>query len=276
MTRVALVAANVFRGILSKRALYVWAAAVLLMLLRSGPAIFMKDQNAQLTAFLRANAISGALDSWALLALAAAIFLGAASVGGEKVNKTISTVLARPIRRWEFLVGHWLGVTLFSVVSLAIGVVLAGGLAWYFGIEIDRGLAAIAMAQTIAAAMMFAAIGIAIGANSSTALAASVTVLLVFLPAVITILVADPKPWQHYPGKVLDFVTPPGYTSHYQGIAWADMPAPPKSRPGFRPWQRPVVDYPVARKRLYTNLVYGAVYFLAGALLFTRRDVRLG
>jgi hypothetical protein len=29
-------------------------------------------------------------------------------------------------------------------------------------------------------------------------------------------------------------------------------------------------------ERLYTNLLYGAVYFLAGGLLFTRRDVRLG
>jgi ABC-type Na+ efflux pump permease subunit len=276
MARVALVAANVFRGILSKRALYVWAAAVVLMLLRSGPAIFMQEQNAQLTAFIRANAISSALDSWALLALAAAVFLGAASVGSEMVGKTISTVLARPIRRWEFLVGHWLGVTLFSIVSLGIGLVLAGGLAWYFGIEIDRGRAAIALAQTIAAAMMFAAMGIGIGANWSTALAAAVTVLLIFMPPVVTILVADEKPWQHYSGKVLDFITPPGYTSHYQGIAWADMPAPPSPRPGFRPRQRPVVQYPEARKRIYTNLVYGAVYFLAGGLLFARRDVRLG
>jgi ABC-2 family transporter len=280
MARVGLVAANVFRGILSKRALYVWAAAIVLMLLRSGPAIFFKEQNAQLAAYIRANAISSALDSWALLALAAAIFLGAASVGGEMANKTISTVLARPIRRWEFLVGHWLGVTLFSLCSLAIGLALAGGLSWYFGIEIDRGRAAIALAQTVGAAMLFAAIGIGIGANSSTALAAGVTVLLIFLPPVISILVADEKPWQHYPGKVLDFVTPPGYTTHYQGIAWADLP-PPTPRPGMavplrfvRP--RPVVDYVAARKRLYTNLGYGAAYFLAGCLLFMRRDVKLG
>jgi ABC-type transport system involved in multi-copper enzyme maturation permease subunit len=172
MARVGLVAANVFRGILSKRALYVWAAAVLLMLLRSGPAIFFRDQNPQVAAFIRANAISSALDSWALLALAAAIFLGAASVGGEMVNKTISTVLARPIRRWEFLVGHWLGVMLFSLVSLAIGLVLAGGLSGYLGIEIDRGRAAIALTETVVGAMLFAGIGVGIGANSSTALAA--------------------------------------------------------------------------------------------------------
>ena len=52
----------------------------------------------------------------------------------------ISTLLARPIRRWEFLVGHWLGVTLFSIASLLLGLVLTGGLSWYFGIEIDRAI----------------------------------------------------------------------------------------------------------------------------------------
>jgi hypothetical protein len=276
MARVGLVAANVFRGILSKRALYVWAAAIVLMLLRSGPAIFLKEQNPLLTAFIRANAISSALDSWALLALAAAIFLGAASVGGEMTHKTISTVLARPIRRWEFLVGHWLGVTLFSLCSLAIGLVLAAGLSWYLGIEIDRGRAAIALAQTMGAVMLFAAIGVGIGSNTSTALAAGVTVLLIFLPPVVSILVADQKPWQHYPGVVLDFVTPPGYTSHYQGIAWADPPVPANPRVNVRRWQRPVVDYTAARKRLFTNLGYGAAYFLAGCVFFMRRDIRLG
>jgi hypothetical protein len=284
MTRIGLVAGNVFRGIMSKRALYVWAAAIVLMLLRSGPAIFFSDQNPQAAAFVRANAISGALDTWAMLALAAAIFLGAASVGGEMANKTISTVLARPIRRWEFLVGHWLGVTLFSACSLAIGLVLAVGLSWYMGIAIDTGRAAIALAQTIGGAMLFAAVGVGLGSNASVALAAGVSVLLVFLPPIVTLLSADPRPWQHYPGVVLDYLTPPGYTSHYQGIAWADPPAPSNPRAGGRPnpfvnprmRERPVVDYAEARKRLFTNLGYGAVYFVVGGLFFTRRDIRLG
>jgi ABC-type transport system involved in multi-copper enzyme maturation permease subunit len=273
MVRIGLVAGNVLRGILSKRALYVWAAAIVLMLLRSGPGIFFSEQNQPFAAFLRANAISGALDSWAMLALAAAIFLGAASVGGEMTNKTISTVLARPIRRWEFLVGHWLGVTLFSLISLAIGLVLGVGLSWYFGIEIDRGRATIALAQTVGGIMLFAGLGVGLGANSSVALAAAVTVLMIFLPPIVTLLSNDTRPWQHYPGVVLDYLTPPGYTSHYQGIAWADPPPNPRF-PRLR--ERPVVDYPVARKRLYTNLGYAAAYFLTGCLFFMRRDIRLG
>ena len=278
MVHIGLVARNVFRGILSRRALYVWGAAVLLMLLRSGPAIFISGRNPQLVAFFRADAISGALDSWAMLALAAAVFLGAASVGGELTHKTISTVLARPIRRWEFMVGHWLGVTLFSVCSLAIGVVLGAGLAWYMGIEIDQGRAAMALAQTVGGAMLFAAVGVGLGSNASVALAASVTVLLIFLAPLVPVLVADPKPLQHYSGVVLDYVTPPGYTSHYQGVAWAEPPpAAANPRAGFeRMMERPVVDYAAARGRLFTNIGYGTAYFVIACLFFTRRDIKLG
>lgn len=277
MVHIGLVARNVFRGILSRRALYVWGAAILLMLLRSGPAIFISGRP-EVIAFFRANAISGALDTWAMLALAAAVFLGAASVGGELTHKTISTVLARPIRRWEFLVGHWLGVTLFSVCSLAIGVVLAAGLSRYMGIEIDRGRTAIALAQTVGGAMLFSAVGVGLGSNVSVALAASVTVLLIFLAPLVPVLVADKKPLQHYSGVVLDYITPPGYTSHYQGIAWAEPP-PAAENPRAavaRMFERPVVDYAAARKRLFANIGYGTAYFVIGCLFFTRRDIKLG
>ena len=276
MARILLVAGNVFRGVMSKRALYVWAAAVLLMLLRSGPAIFFSIDNPRAQAFVRANAISSALDTWAMLALAAAIFLGSASVAGEMSNKTISTVLARPIRRWEFVVGHWLGVTLFSVVSLVIGLVLAVGLSWYMGIEIDRGRAAMALAQTLGGIMLYAAIGVGLGANVSVALAAAVSVLLVFLAPIVPILVADERPWQHYPGVVLDYATPPGYTSHYEGISWAEPPVAANPRAAPRPRPRPAIDYEAARTRLFTNVAYGAAYFLAACVFFTRRDVKLG
>jgi hypothetical protein len=191
---------------------------------------------------VRANAISNALDTWALLAMAAAIFLGAASVGAEKTNKSIATVLARPLHRWEFMVGHWLGVVVFSLVSLAIGLVLATGLSWYMGIAIDTGRAAIALAETGVAVGLFAAVGVAIGANASVALAAGVTVLLAFLPPIVDILRNDAKPWQHYSGTVLHYVTPPGYTSHYPGIAWADLPPTANFRGPRGALVRPTVD----------------------------------
>jgi ABC-type transport system involved in multi-copper enzyme maturation permease subunit len=276
MPRTLVVAMNVFHGLLSKRALYVWGAAVLLMLLRSGPAIFFSDRNPATEAFVRANAIAAALDTWAILALAAAVFLGAASVGGEKTHKTIAAVLARPLHRWAYMLGHWLGVVIFSLVSLGIGLVLASVLSWYMGIAIDAARAGIAVAETTAAVVLFAAAGVALGANASTALAAVVTVLFAFMPPVVETLRTDTRPWQHYPGVALHYLTPPGYTSHYMGIAWAD-PRPAGIVPGARRRvERPTVDYGAAAQRVATNAVYGMFYFLIGAIVFTRKDLKLG
>ena len=118
--------------------------------------------------------------------------------------------------------------------------------------------------------------GVALGANASTALAAGVTVLLAFMPPLVEILRTDSKPWQHYPGVALHYLTPPGYTSHYTGIAWADPLPRGNSRPVPGRRQRPTVDYAAAAKHLSTNAAYGAIYFLIGVVVFTRKDLKLG
>ena len=97
------------------------------MFLRSGPALFT-SQGTEMATFLRANAVSGSLDLWSYLCLAAAIYLGATSVSTDLRTKTIITVLARPVRRWELLIGKWLGLSAFCLVTLGLGAVLAFGL----------------------------------------------------------------------------------------------------------------------------------------------------
>ena len=137
IARVMLVAANAFRAIMSKRALYIWALAVVLMFMRTAPAIFMNAEP-QVMQFVRANAVSGAMDLWALLCVGIAILLGAGSVANEITSKTIVMMLARPVRRWEVLLGKWIGITAFVVLSLAIGVVLDLVVANYFGVHVQR------------------------------------------------------------------------------------------------------------------------------------------
>ena len=116
MKRILLIAKNAFRSVMSQRALYMWGFAIVIMFLRSAPALFARNQQPEFVAFLRANAVSGALDVWSYLCMAAAIYLGGTSIATELRLKTIITVLARPLRRWEMLVGKWIGVTAFCTV----------------------------------------------------------------------------------------------------------------------------------------------------------------
>lgn len=278
MTRILLIARNAFRAVMSKRALYIWTAAILLMFLRSAPALFNESNNASAQLFMRANAIAGAMDMWAVLCVGAAVLLGAGAISTEITTKTIVTMLARPVRRWEVCLGKWIGVTAFVALSLAIGVALDMMIANYLDIDVERKVLLAALAHTMVAAMLFGGVAVVVGSGGSAAIAVAITVLLMFMPGLVSVLETDPRPRVQAAGKAIGYLVPPGYDSLYEAITWAPFPqratlagapAPVRVRP------RVQVDYPAVRKELYENLAYAGVYFLIGCAIFTRKDVKL-
>jgi len=275
MARVLLVARNTFRAIMSKRALYVWTLAVVMMFLRAAPAIFAPSLEPAVLLFVRANAVSAAMELWSVLCVGAAILLGAGSVAGEISTKTIVTMLARPVRRWEVLLGKWIGVTAFALLSLAIGVALDTGIAAWLDIEIERRILAIALAHTVASIMLFGAVAVVIGSGGSAVLAVALTALLIFIPGVVTLLKDEPKPVPYAIGRTFGFLTPAGYDSHYDGMTWAPFPRRPNTRGPVVERPRPQIDYPAVRRDMLENLGYAGVYFLLGCVFFTRKDVNL-
>ena len=94
MKRILLIAKNAFRSVMSQRALYMWGFAVVIMFLRSAPALFAQNRPPEFMAFLRANAVSGSLDIWSYLCMAAAIYLGATSIATPRpVSKQLSAAV---------------------------------------------------------------------------------------------------------------------------------------------------------------------------------------
>jgi hypothetical protein len=184
-------------------------------------------------------------------------------------------MLARPIRRWEVLLGKWIGITAFIALSLAIGVALDMAIASYLDIDVERKLLAMAIVNTMVAAMLFGGFAIAISGGGSAVLAVAITVLIIAMPGLVAELIDHPRSTPRRIGKVLNVVTPPGYDSLYDGITWAPFPRRGNMRgPAFeRP--RPTVDYQDERKEVYKNLGYAGAYFLLGCVFFTRKDVNL-
>lgn len=276
MTHILLVAKNAFRAVMSQRALYMWGFAVVIMFLRSGPALFAQNRPSDFLSFIRANAVSGSLDIWGYLCLAGAIYLGATSVSSELHSKRIITVLSHPVRRWQMLVGKWLGVSAFCVVTLAIGIGLGFLLSRYLEVNIDTGVLAISVTRTLAGIVLFSGLAVAVSTIGSTPLAVALTMLVAVLPQLIQPLRDDSDPTYHRIGVALDAVVAPAYQSHYNGVVWAPMPVPPQMRDRMPASvrQRPTVDYPEQRKRTAETAAYAGVYFLIGCVLFTRRDLK--
>jgi ABC-type transport system involved in multi-copper enzyme maturation permease subunit len=119
MSRVIHIAANTFREAVRDRVLYNLVAFALLL---SGAAILVGQISMDIERLVVVNL---GLTAVSLFGVVIAIFIGIGLVSKEIEKRTLYTVLSRPVRRWEFIVGKFLGLTGTLVVNsffMAIGV----------------------------------------------------------------------------------------------------------------------------------------------------------
>lgn len=120
--RIASIAANTFREAVRDRVLYNLIAFALLI---SGAAILVGQLSIGIE---RLVVINLGLTAISLFGVVIAIFIGIGLVSKEIEKRTLYTVLSRPVRRWEFIVGKFLGLAGTLVVNtffMAIGVFAA-------------------------------------------------------------------------------------------------------------------------------------------------------
>ncbi|MFI5111075.1 MAG: ABC transporter permease [Terriglobales bacterium] len=122
MSRVVHIAANTFREAVRDRVLYNLIAFALLL---SGAAVLVGQISINIERLVVVNL---GLTAVSLFGVVIAIFIGIGLVSKEMEKRTLYTVLSRPVRRWEFVVGKFLGLggTLFvNTFFMAIGVFAA-------------------------------------------------------------------------------------------------------------------------------------------------------
>jgi ABC-type transport system involved in multi-copper enzyme maturation permease subunit len=122
MNRIIHIAANTFREAVRDRVLYNLVAFALLL---SGAAIFVGQISIDIE---RLVVINLGLTAVSLFGVVIAIFIGIGLVSKEIEKRTLYTVLSRPVGRWQFLVGKFLGLTgtlAVNTLCMAVGVFAA-------------------------------------------------------------------------------------------------------------------------------------------------------
>src|SRR5579885_2958650 len=117
--RIFQIAINTFREAVRDRVLYNLIAFALLM---SGAAILVGQISVGIERLVVVNL---GLTAVSLFGVVIAIFIGIGLVAKEIEKKTLYTVLSRPVRRWEFIIGKFFGLVGTLVVNtffMAIGV----------------------------------------------------------------------------------------------------------------------------------------------------------
>jgi ABC-type transport system involved in multi-copper enzyme maturation permease subunit len=121
-TRILYIATNTFREAVRDRVLYNLIAFALLL---SGAAILVGQISIDIEKLVVINL---GLTAVSLFGIVIAIFIGIGLVSKEIDRRTLYTVLSRPVRRWEFIVGKFFGLAGTLVVNafcMAIGVFAA-------------------------------------------------------------------------------------------------------------------------------------------------------
>ena len=278
MKRILLLTGNALRSILHARSLYLWLLAALLVTVQMLPLILVPNgavvqvngnranlnpaQQARLAEMIknrRPNTLASSFNNWGLLCIVFGIIVGANALSTEVEAKTIITVLARPVHRWELLVGKWVAIQLFGIASMAVGLVLFKMAGAYFAVTFSN-IVWMALAHTLIATMLYSAVAIALSTVISPALAGALAVVMAFLPGLITFLIADTDRLRHAIGVSLDYIVPPGYSNLFATAVQASA----------------VLDYTAQSKTLAENFSYCAIFFILGCVVFTKREIRLG
>ncbi|HXA83601.1 MAG TPA: ABC transporter permease subunit [Candidatus Dormibacteraeota bacterium] len=114
ISRLTAITWNTFREAVRDRVLYNLILFVLL-LVASAPLFGQISIGME-----RLILVNVGLSSISLFGVIIAIFIGIGLVSKEIEKKTLYTILSRPVRRWEFILGKYLGLIMTLVVNTAL------------------------------------------------------------------------------------------------------------------------------------------------------------
>ncbi len=140
--RVRAIALNTFAGLLRNKIIILFSAGfVCILLLMMTPLLMAKAMAATMSAAQLQGMVLGMVE--AIMSLVSgfgsllAAWATADVVAGEMKSGTILAVMARPVRRWEFLLGKYLGVQVLMLLYVVAMFALSYLLAWIGGEKIQ-------------------------------------------------------------------------------------------------------------------------------------------
>src|ERR1700757_2663777 len=122
MKRVGVVALNTFREAVRDRVLYNLVFFALVMIAAS---ILVGQVSIGIEQMVIVNL---GLSAISVIGLLIAVFIGVGLVSKEMEKRTLYALLAKPVRRWEFLLGKFGGLLLtltVNTIAMAVGLFLA-------------------------------------------------------------------------------------------------------------------------------------------------------
>jgi ABC-type transport system involved in multi-copper enzyme maturation permease subunit len=252
------VAVNTFREAVRDRVLYNLVFFALLMI---GAAILVGQISIGIE---RLVIINLGLSAISIFGLVMAIFIGVGLVSKEIEKRTLYSLLAKPIRRWEFLVGKYAGLVLTLIINTSFMTLGLAAALFYVGRPLVRSDVTILVAIyfILLSLALVTAIALFFSCFSSPMLSTIFTLGLyvtgVFAKDIRGFGALTKSPWLKAATRALYYVVPNFH--NFNAIAAA---AHGESIPFTLVWQN----------TLYA-LLYVAAVLLAASAVFSRRNLK--
>lgn len=131
MRAIAAIAANTFREAVRDRILYLFVGFAVVLLV--GSKLF-----GMLTVGDETKIIKDlGLVSIEFFSMLIAVMMGLLLISREVDSRTVFNILAKPVRRWQFLLGKYLGLLAVVAVNLALMTLLLVAVVWLYQHEFD-------------------------------------------------------------------------------------------------------------------------------------------
>jgi ABC-type transport system involved in multi-copper enzyme maturation permease subunit len=200
------------------------------------------------------------LGIWDSAAFFLALFLGAVALSSELKSKTIVTVLSRPVTRWTYLLGRWLGVLLFLWAFLLVGIL--GALLW--GAFFDLHYSAffwLGVGELFVRATFLSGVSLGLSVILPPVAAGAVTFVITILPLMVNDAMGHPR-----------WIFRTLATAAYY-LAPAHLPVDLISDSFKKEMVAP--KYFLYVQVLGENLLYTGAILLLACAIFKRRELRL-
>ncbi|MGF1570834.1 MAG: ABC transporter permease subunit [Nodosilinea sp.] len=169
LSRVVVIARNVFLEVIRDRVLYLIALFALLLL---AAAVLLPDISAGTADKIIMDL---GLAGIHLLSVIVAVFVGTGLINKEIEKRTVLLLLAKPVSRVEFIVGKHLGLSAVLTVLIAALGAIFGAVLTLKGIVFSSGSLALALGFTLLEAVLLAAVALVFGVFTSSLLATLLT-----------------------------------------------------------------------------------------------------
>jgi ABC-type transport system involved in multi-copper enzyme maturation permease subunit len=263
--KIRAVAATAFQDTLRRKVLWIVLALIMVIGFFMGSSMIVLRLASQagemeIGQSIRSSIVSGALNLWSGASVFLALFLGAIGLSSETSTRTIVGVLARPVERWAYLTGRWIGVLAFLWGFQLVGMSIALALTYALGVTFAPTLW-LGLAGMFVNAALLSGVSLGLSVVAPPVLAGICAFLLPLLPVLVNPFLGVPNRLLRLPALVIYYLAP------------ARMPADLVAGS----FSKELVDptYGLYAGVLAENFLYAVAAFALGCVLFARRELKL-